>query len=179
MKLDLACGLQKREGFTGVDLYAPECLMIDLFKFPYQWSDNSIEEIHCSHFVEHLPARDVVREDCTSYHFRFIGKDFFFAFFDECHRILVPGGTMTVIVPALQSVRAFQDPTHRRFIPGEAFAYLSKKWRQASQLSHYKVDCDFHPEVRSITVGQENTSSDDLTSHWGKILDWQATLTKL
>ena len=50
LKLDLGCGQNKQEGFTGVDLYAPWAdVKLDLFKFPWPWKDGAVDEIHCSH----------------------------------------------------------------------------------------------------------------------------------
>lgn len=181
MKLDLGSGPKPREGFQGIDLYAPNTEAIDLLDFPWPWPTESVDEIYCSHFVEHLPATEVNRagrleKTYTVKHHA--GKDYFFAFFDECYRIMKYGAIMTVVVPALQSVRAFQDPTHRRFIPAESFVYLSHEWRKMNGLDYYNVECNFDVKIASITQGQENTSSEDLMAHWGKVLDWQATLVK-
>ena len=105
VRLDLGCGQNPREGFDGVDLLAPNpAYRVDLFSFPFPWADNEVDELHCSHFVEHLPATTTPD-----------GRDYLLAFFDECWRILRPGGTMTVIVPNARSNRAFQDPPYRRW----------------------------------------------------------------
>src|ERR1700761_8728573 len=80
LKLSLACGQRKPEGFMGVDIAPAEGVdfVQDLFQFPWtQFADNSVDEIECSHFVEHIPHGD-------GYH------DPFFQFFDEIHRILKP-----------------------------------------------------------------------------------------
>lgn len=74
----------------------------------------------------------------------------FFAFFDEIYRILKPGGKARIIFPCATSTRAFQDPTHRRFIPEQTVYYLTKKWREDNKLDHYNVDCDFEFEVGEV-----------------------------
>ena len=56
-KLDLACGGAKKEGFTGVDIADIEGVDIvhDLNIYPWPFEDGSVEEINCSHYVEHIP----------------------------------------------------------------------------------------------------------------------------
>jgi hypothetical protein len=185
LKLDLACGQSCREGFEGVDLWPGAKHVVNLMKFPWPWADRSVDELHCSHFVEHLPMIYVTPRG----EFRAVpegpeDKDLFFAFFDECHRLLKPGGLMTVIVPALRSNRAFQDPTHRRFLPSEAFLYLNREWREANRLDHYGVSCDFvaatgpgGPQVDGNVPVEEGLRAPEVQAArfhtlWNTVLDW-------
>ncbi|MDP3768183.1 MAG: hypothetical protein Q8S13_09220 [Dehalococcoidia bacterium] len=153
MKLDLAGGNTPQEGFESVDLYAPQARhRVDLFRFPYPWDDASVAALHCSHFIEHIPAREVEERDFVrmtprgdtgmlhaNRRFRdtILGKDMLYAFFDECWRILQPRGKLRVVVPYGRSRRAFQDPTHRRFFVEETFAYLSRALRKQMGVAHY------------------------------------------
>jgi hypothetical protein len=145
LKLSLACGSNKPEGFKGVDIAktADTDYVMDLLKFPWdQFADNSVDEIECSHFVEHIPHGD-------GYH------DPFFQFFDEIHRILKPAefdpanpnvatkGFARITCPYYSSMRAWQDPTHQRAISEASFLYLNKQWRIDNRLDHYPVECDF------------------------------------
>lgn len=185
LKLDLACGQSCREGFEGVDMFSDAKHRVNLMKFPWPWADNSVDELHCSHFVEHLPMVHVSREG----EYRDVpgstgDRDLFFAFFDECWRVLKPGGLMTVIVPALRSNRAFQDPTHRRFLPSEAFLYLNREWRTMNRLDHYGTTCDFvsptgqgGPLVDGNVPMEEGLRSAEVqaarfNSLWNTVLDW-------
>lgn len=177
LRLDLACGQTPREGFDGVDLLAPDAKhRVDLMRFPWPWADGSVRELHCSHFVEHLPMREVKHAGRR--------KDQLFAFFDECYRILEPGGDMTVVVPALKSVRAFMDPTHRRFIPQETFLYLNAAWRALNKLDHYAVDCDFVvTNVMPTTQLEETLRTPEVQAKrfrecWDVAADFVATLKK-
>lgn len=170
LKLDLACGQTPKEGFEGVDAYAPNVkYKIDLLQFPWPWQDSSIDEIHCSHFIEHIPMEERA------------GKDLLFCFFDECYRILKPNGIMTVICPNARSNRAFMDPTHRRFIVAETFFYFSENWRQKNKLDHYDVNCNFQAQVIPM-IAPEIQEENKETLHrlmflyWNTVLDWQATL---
>jgi len=190
VRLDLACGLNPREGFEGVDLYGDVAKhKVDLWKFPWPWADSSVDELHSSHFVEHLPARPVetrdlvpsLRKKRTAAEKSYIDKDFFFAFFDECYRILKPGGTMLVIVPNARSSRAFQDPTHRRFIVAETFLYLAKEWRRQCGLSHYNTVSDFAVNIvpiipKELELLNPEAQQRRFNENWNTILDWQASL---
>jgi hypothetical protein len=191
IKLDLAAGQSPREGFEGVDIWSGAKHVVDLWRFPWPFEDESVSELHCSHHAEHIPSRDVeerdIRADPTvskdTYH-QFLGKDMFFAFFDECYRILKPEGWMTVIVPALRSNRAFQDPTHRRFIPAETFLYLSAEWRKVNKLDHYRVQCNFACDVNPTIPSELALRSPEvqgrmMNENWNCVFDFHAKLKKL
>lgn len=172
LKLDLACGQSPREGFEGVDVWEGAKHRVDLLQFPWPWETSSVDELHCSHFIEHIPMETRG------------GKDLFFAFFDECWRIVKPGSRMTVICPNARSNRAFQDPTHRRFIVAETFLYLHKPWREAQKLGHYNVECNFHVQCdpivpAEITLLHPEAQMRRFTESWNTILDWQAVLTPI
>lgn len=174
LKLDLACGQNVRDGFTGVDKYTGEN-RVDVLKFPWPWADNSVDEIHCSHFIEHIPMVEVEHQGRV--------KDLLFAFFDEAYRVLKPGALMTVICPCARSNRAFQDPTHRRFIVMETFAYLNRGWREFNKLDHYQVQCNFDFDVRPGTAPEEALRPTEVqmqrhNSMWNVVLDLMAVLKK-
>lgn len=145
LKLSLACGGNKPEGFKGVDIIKTDTAdyVQDLFKFPWsQFADNSVDEIECSNFVEHIPHGDSF-------------NDPFYQFFDEIHRILKPAefdpsnpniatkGFARIVCPYYSSMRAWQDPTHSRAISEASFLYLNRQWRIDNKLDHYPVVCDF------------------------------------
>ncbi len=145
LKLSLASGQHKPDGFMGVDIVkAPGVDYVqDLLQFPWtQFADNSVDEIECSNFVEHIPHGDSF-------------NDPFFRFFDEIYRILKPAeydpnnpniplkGFARITCPYYSSMRAWQDPTHQRAISEASFLYVNKKWRVDNQLDHYPVSCDF------------------------------------
>jgi predicted SAM-dependent methyltransferase len=211
LRLDLACGQTPREGFEGVDFLAPNPMhRVDLMKFPWPWKDNSVTELHSSHFIEHIACREVEERDLRmelvrndgarkSAHEKleelkkeWVGRDMFFSFFDECWRILKDGGKMTVVCPAARNDRAFQDPTHRRFIVAQTFLYLWKKWRVDNKLDHYRVKCDFDCNADPSLWIQQNCctyhqmaptasrtpeeSSKELVHFWNVVVDWSATL---
>ena len=161
-------------------MYAPEAThKVNLFKFPWPWADSSVDALHCSHFAEHIPmcftsgGQIPVDEN---------DKDLWCAFFDECWRILKPGASMTVIVPYLQSHRAFQDPTHRRFHSETNFAYLDKNWREANGLAHYLGKGDFVVACDRIAPADEGLRHAEAAQmrafhYWNTTLDVRANLT--
>ncbi len=132
VRLDLGCGQNCTVGedgvkYTGVDFVKCEGVDIvhDLTKFPYPFKENSVDEIVSSHFVEHLTGEDFMKH------------------MDECWRILKPGGKMKIVHPYCFSERAFQDPTHKTFIPAARYLYFDKNWRAINKLDHYPIKSDY------------------------------------
>jgi ubiquinone/menaquinone biosynthesis C-methylase UbiE len=171
VKLDIACGQNKQPEHIGVDIAGDCDVNHDLFTFPYPFDDNYADEIHCSHFIEHIPMQYVN------------GKDMLFCFIDEVYRILKPGGKATLIFPNACSVRAFQDPTHRRFIPASTVYYFSREWRKVNKLDHYRVDCDFDFQVgeavnQSVIHRSNEYKQFAATHYWNVIDDLYFVLTK-
>jgi len=142
LRLDLGCGKNKKEGFHGVDSIAFEGVdtVLDLGTGAWPWADNSVEEAHCSHFVEHLDAKERIH------------------FVNELFRVLKPQAKATVITPHGFSGRAFGDLTHKWPPVHEFwFYYLSKDWRATNAPHNNFYTCDFnvtwgnnlHPMVQS------------------------------
>jgi len=189
LELDLASGEVCAAGFEGVDLFAPSAKhKWDLLK-PWPLKDNSCQRLRCSHFIEHIPMtflRSVNETVLLSIMPAPGFKDALLWFFDEAYRVLVPGGTMEVIWPCLQTVRSFQDPTHRRFIPQETMFYLSKDWRQHPdiKLDHYGTEANFAFSCGRTMPQTEGVRSAEVQQHramelWNTSFDFVANLTSL
>jgi hypothetical protein len=106
-----------------------------------------------------------------------------FCFIDEVYRILKKGGKATLIFPNALSIRAFQDPTHRRFIPATTAYYFSAEWRKINKLDHYNVQCDFDFQVGEAINGNWVNRSQEAkvfaNAHsWNVIDDLYFILTK-
>lgn len=130
LKLDLACGDRKEPGFIGVD-HSPlpgVDVVCDLENYPWDIASDSVFEIRASHYVEHTKDLKL--------------------FMEECYRILVNGGVMTLIAPYYTSIRAFQDYTHVRPISENTFIYFNQPWLKSQKLVHYGVECDY--DIESI-----------------------------
>lgn len=127
MKIDFGCGPNKREGFLGADKFEFEGkvdFVVDLGCSTFPFDDNSVEEAHASHFVEHLKPRERLH------------------FFNELYRVMQPGAKATVVVPHWSSSRAYGDLTHEWPPVVEFFwFYLNREWR-LKNAPHLDVSVD-------------------------------------
>jgi predicted SAM-dependent methyltransferase len=132
VRLDLACGSSRRKGYTGVDIVAlPGVDVIcDLEKYPWPWADNSVDEVNCSHYIEHVT--DLI------------------AFMDELWRILKPGAKAIITAPYYSSICAWQDPTHKHAISEELFRYFDRHHRVVDGLGFYPIKANF--EMRDVKI---------------------------
>jgi predicted SAM-dependent methyltransferase len=180
LKLDLGCGKNTPPGFKGVDMFEPTAhYRFNLLKFPWPIEDSSVDELHCAHFVEHIPMVYVSGQQIPVDE---NDRDLWCSFFDECWRILKPKGKMTVIVPHVQSIRAFQDPTHRRFHSEANFVYLDKNWRSMNKLEHYLGSADFDVVADRIFPTEETLRHPEAQMlraqhYWNTVFDLKITLT--
>ena len=174
-KLDLACGNNKQKGFIGVDITkvgTQADIEWDLMKFPWEFAkDNSVDEVFASHYLEHVPHGNG-------------SSDPLFQFMDEIYRILKPGGLARFVCPYYTSVRAFQDPTHLRFISEPMFQYFNKDWRKLNKLEHYPVTCNFNIIKLDHAISEEFTGkAQDAVAYnamhfWNVVQDLQVILQK-
>lgn len=165
IKLNLACGQTKIDGFIGIDIERLDGVDIvwDLEEYPWPFQDNSVDEIFSSHFIEH--AEDLI------------------SFMDEIYRILKPQSKATIIAPYYSSIRAWQDPTHKRAISEFTFLYFNKNWRDQNKLNHYNIKSDFdfnygyqmYPEWMNRA---EEARAFAMKYYWNVISDIHITLTK-
>jgi len=102
--------------------------------------DDSIESIVSHHCLEHI-------------------RDNFIELMDECHRILVPGGVMRIIVPLFPSRAAVEDPDHKRYFMEESFnafcgAEDGSHWHESFSVPY--TSCRFEEVDKDITGRVEN-----------------------
>lgn len=116
IRIDIGCGKNKKAGFVGFDSIAFDGVdVVGSITDRWPWDDNSVEEAHCSHVLEHLT--------------NFEGKWERIHFFNELHRVLKPGAKCMLIFPHWCSNRYYGDPTHKEPFSEMGFYYLSKAWR--------------------------------------------------
>lgn len=187
LKLDFGCGPHKREGFHGVDIRPFEGVdtVLDLTSrlgqhplesykkydlqkafWPWPWKDNSVNEAHASHFIEHLTAIERIH------------------FCNELWRVLAPKGTCQIIVPHWASCRAYGDLTHQWPPVSEFwFYYLSKAWRAENAPHNDGYVCDFEATWgyalrQDLTVRNQEYQQFALANYKEVAQDLIATLTK-
>ncbi len=107
IRVDLGCGVNKPEGFIGVDRRdLPGVDVVHDLSLGIPFDDDSVEALRGRDFFEHMP--DTI------------------AIFNECWRVLKPGGELALEVPRFPHVDAVKDPTHVSFFAVETFTeYLA------------------------------------------------------
>ena len=170
VRLDLGCGNKPKEGYVGVDSrdYGRSDILVADLREPWKWDDASVDEVWCSHFVEHLKAPERIH------------------FVNELYRVLKPRCSAEIIVPHWASARAYGDLTHEWPPVSEFwFLYLSREWREKN--APHTCDlyrCDFqanwgsslHPD---IAVRNQEHQQFAKTFYKEAAQDLVATLTKL
>jgi len=153
LRLDLGCGPNKRTDgeWVGVDvlpfdgkvdmvmdivrtragvqewqtLGRPKSDGYDLFE-RWPWADNSVDEVNCSHFLEHLERKERV------------------FFFNELYRVMKPEAKAQITIPHWASNRSYGDLTHSWPPVAEMlWYYLDKNWR-SQNAPHLCLNCDFN-----------------------------------
>jgi len=104
-KLHLGCGNRHLTDWVNVDRLPPCDMVVDLAARPWPWQDASVDRILMCHALEHLP--DLVGSVC------------------ELHRILRPGGIVTITVPHYRNPRA-HAVGHERFFSLVTFDQIER-----------------------------------------------------
>ena len=166
LRLDLGCGPNKKPDHVGVDVreFPGVDVVGNLGNDPWPWPDESVDEAHCSHVLEHLTWPERI------------------FFFNELNRVMKKGAKAAIIIPHWCSSRYYGDPTHKEPMSEFAFYYLNAEWRRVNAPhADYKCDFDFtygyniHP-----ALNDRNTEYQRYATSWMKeaAQDIAATLTK-
>lgn len=143
LRLDLGCGHNPEPGYMGVDLLPSAGRQMNLCNGePWLFEGGSVDELRASHFIEHIPQREIR------------GQNAFFWFFDEAWRVAKVGALFHLKWPAHDSVWAFQDPTHCRFIPPQTMGYLSRAGREVLRVPQYAT-CNWELVGHVMAIGNE------------------------
>lgn len=119
--VNLGCGKTRIPGSVGVDRVKIENyvdIVHDLDKTPYPFTNNSVDEIHLYHVLEHL--HDPIRK------------------LEEIYRILKPNGILYLKVPHFSSMGGFTDPTHVR-----PFGYTSFDCLEKGNSHHFYTKAEY------------------------------------
>ena len=105
MRINLGCGRDYWEGWKNIDISnqvkTDECY--DISK-GIKEKDESVSEIHCGCVLEQVD--DLVKV------------------MNECHRVLIQGGTLKGYVPSTDPRVLFLDPMDKRFFQERSFEYF-------------------------------------------------------
>lgn len=168
VRLDLACGQQKRKGFIGVDnssgfeydyistvdgKITPECLskerMVrwDLTQYPWPFENNTVFEANCSHYIEHVKDLEM--------------------FMKELYRIMCPLGIVAIAGPYYTSIRASQDYTHVRSLNEMTMKYFDQEWLKTASLDKiYTHGVDFESINTIFIYTNEWASKSEEAKMW-------------
>lgn len=101
--LNIGCGFKHIPGAINIDssTIAKPNLILDLEKDILPFEDNSVDEIHAYHILEHI--KNII------------------SLMNECYRVLKTDGKMFIEVP--QNEGTWADPTHTRAFSKLSFRY--------------------------------------------------------
>ena len=159
LRHDLGSGPNPADVYVGVDsaFSGVGFVCCDLASGrPWPFADESVDELRSSHFIEHVPASDVVARQyvdniCNGERVRspsawltaYGRRDALIWVFEEAWRVAKPGALFHLSWPSLYDEQtgafqpwAFADPTHRRFIPKQFLHYLSAADRASLQVPY-------------------------------------------
>jgi SAM-dependent methyltransferase len=154
IRLDIACGGNKRPGWTGIDVRSLDGVDIvhDLDVLPWPLPDACVLAAICSNYVAHINPH----------------KLGFVKFMDEVWRVMRPGGKLMVVAPHAWSPGSAQDPTHCNQINENTWDYFDPEGMRSGGLLYtiyqpkpWKIEyMAWHPmgNVEAILVKREEGS---------------------
>ena len=102
----------------------------NIFRYPFEWEDNSFDGALCAHLCEHIPHQidlwdaNVIERSQLVLRSRLSRmQDGWFAFFSELWRVLTPGSIIHILSPYAWSNGAMHDPSHTRYLTPESFQH--------------------------------------------------------
>jgi predicted SAM-dependent methyltransferase len=109
LNLNIGCGANQKQGWVNIDLFRDMDLSLDM-RERIPLPNSSAKMIYSEHFFEHLDYPEDARK-----------------FIEECHRLLEPGGTISLGVPDTQwPLEAYVGPDDKGY-----FALVKEKWHPA------------------------------------------------
>ena len=110
-KLHLGCGTKLMPDYINVDKYGSPDILKDLEELPWEWDNDSIEEVLMIHVLEHLGQSTEV----------------YLGIWKELYRICKNNALIRITVPHHKHEFFFDDPTHVRAVTPLGLQLFSKK----------------------------------------------------
>lgn len=102
LKLNLGAGGDIKEGWRNLDITFAPPNYINIAE-PLPFADTTVDVIYSSHTVEHVDSPTALR------------------FFDECFRVLKPGGVVRIAVPSVSRIAAQADQQYLSWLGTSGF----------------------------------------------------------
>lgn len=137
MKLDIGGGHSPEPGYLNIDpVHGQGEYKRRIEDGPLPFADGTIEAIRASHVLEHVLVQHRI------------------GVMNECHRVLQPGGELTVIVPLFPTWQAIADPTHVSWWVQASFAYFTGQLvAQADYGIRYWTEISYSAEEYDGAIG--------------------------
>lgn len=120
MKLNIGCGDRFLEGYVNIDKYPlDDSVVFGDLDSRIGLADGCADSILLDNVIEHVSR---VEHSMA-----------------EVHRLLKPGGEVTIITPHFTSISSWRDPTHRHHLSYFSFDYFSKKRSRYTGSSHFEI----------------------------------------
>src|SRR3990167_8609555 len=136
MKLHLAGGQNYMEGWFNVDwtdrhrVDRKENILRP--KFWDSLDTDSVDQVKCEHFIEHIP-----------HELRHTDKDGLIWFMEQLYRVCRDQATLEFAFPHFQGSWAYGDPTHCRFVQTMTLRYFDRMQTENGPMPDYNINCDF------------------------------------
>ena len=149
MKLNIGCGTNKLPDYVRIDidpLVEPDHVL-DMNKDKLPYENDSVDEILCSHMIEHL-------DDMTN-------------FYQECYRVLKhETGRLTVVTPHYLHESSWADPDHVWHIPPKFFQYLDRRCTGSDGRPVVCGEFDFQIVDMVMVLDAETKKKYQTTGQW-------------
>ncbi|HEX3559537.1 MAG TPA: methyltransferase domain-containing protein [Pyrinomonadaceae bacterium] len=128
--LDIGCGKHKTPGAIGLDSNprSDADVFHDLDRVPYPFPDDEFDLIVGNQVIEHVS--DLL------------------AVVAELHRVARPGAVIRLDTPHYSDIASYTDPTHKRHLTTESFAYFTGDRPDFDFYSHVRL----RPRVVRVTM---------------------------
>lgn len=129
VRLDLGTGkgLNRPDGFIGVDINEWEGVEVVDLRGPWPWKDDSVDDVYCNYLIHYFTATERIH------------------FANELHRVLKSGSKAQILTPHWSASKAYADIGVQWPPVAEGwYMTLNKGWRESQNyIDTNGYTCDF------------------------------------